>query len=419
MKKVYLTSLGCKVNQYEIQLLMEQFEAAGCVIVSQPEAAEICVINTCSVTYNSDRKSKKAIEKIIRLNPQAEVIVCGCCVDNEYSSVNSILGPKYFVSNKNKLNIPNLLGLNKSNIVKGIKSFSHKGRGFVKIQDGCDNYCSYCIVAYTRGSAQSRSQDDILEEIKRLTANGCKEIVLTGINIGYYGKDTNSSLIGLLKEATAIKNLGRLRLSSLNPDDIDLNLIKFVKNSQKICKHFHVSVQSADTRILKLMNRKYTGEYLVKTLQTIRKEMPSVSFSGDFICGFPQETDNNFKKTLNLINDFDFIRSHIFTYSDRKKTAAYNFRSKISDKVKKERSKVLKDASYKAASRYINKFINRELEVLIEYKLDAKTGMHRGYSGNYIKTLVENLPTNFRGHLIKVRVLKAIENQLISRPKIP
>ena len=418
LKKVYLTSLGCKVNQYEIQLLREQFEALGCSIVSQPVAAEICVINTCSVTCNSDRRSKKAIEKIMRLNPQAEVIVCGCCVDNEYSSVNSISGPKCFVPNKDKQNIPSLLGLNVDNSINGITSFFGKGRGFVKIQDGCDNYCSYCIVAYTRGDAQSRSQDDILKEIKQLTANGYREIVLTGINIGYYGKDTSSSLAGLLRKATAIKNLGRLRLSSLNPDDIDLNLIKVVKNSQKICKHFHISVQSADTRILKLMNRKYTGEYLVKTLQTIKKEIPSVSFSGDFICGFPQETDNNFKKTLKLINDFDFIRSHIFTYSDRKKTAAYNFKSKVSDKIKKERSKVLKDASYGAASRYINKFINQELEVLIEYKPDPKTGMHRGYSGNYIKTLVENLPMNFRGQLIKVKVLKIIENQVISCPKI-
>lgn len=419
MKNIYLTYLGCKVNQYEIQLLKEKFEAADCRIVTNPEEAEICIINTCSVTDKSDKKSKRMIEKIMRLNSKADIVVCGCCVDNEFSLIHSIRGPRHFVLNKDKLNIPDLIGLNVNESIKGITNFSRRGRGFVKIQDGCDNYCSYCIVAYTRGKAQSRRQEDIVTEIKNLIANGYREIVLTGINIGYYGKDINSSLLELLEKVSKIDNLGRLRLSSLNPDDINLDLIKHIKNNSKICKHFHISIQSADTQILKMMNRKYTGEYLVETLEKIKKEIPSAGLSGDFICGFPQETDSNFKQTLNLINSFDFIRAHIFTYSDREKTTAFKFSCKISHKIKKERSKALKIAAFKSAGRYIDKFINQELEVLVEYGIDTKTQMHCGYSDTYIKTLVKDLPNSFKGQLIRVKALKNVENQVISCLKLP
>ena len=418
MKKIYLTSLGCKVNQYEIQFLKEQFEAVGCSIVSRPEMAEICIVNTCSVTSNSDKKSKKNIEKIMRVNPQADIVVCGCCVDNEYSLVNFIQGPKHFVPNKDKMNIPHLLNFN-CNSIRGISSFSNMEKGFVKIQDGCDNYCSYCIVAHTRGKARSRNQEDILTEIKQLTANGYREIVLTGINIGYYGRDTDSSLLELLREASKIDNIGRLRLSSINPEDINLALIKFIKTSNNICKHFHISIQSASTQMLKLMNRKYTGDYLVKTLKTIKKEMPLAGLSGDFICGFPQETDEHFKKTLDLIKDFDFVKSHVFIYSDREKTAAYKLAAKVPDKIKKERSNALKEVASIAANRYMNKFIDSELEILVEHKPDVKTQMYCGYSDTYIKTLIRDLPATYEGQLIKVKVLKSAENQLISCLKNP
>jgi threonylcarbamoyladenosine tRNA methylthiotransferase MtaB len=419
LKKIYLTYLGCKVNQYEVQLLKEWLQTLNCCIVSNPEDADICIINTCSVTANSDKKSKKTVEKIMQLNSQADIVVCGCCVDNEFSSVNLIRGPKYFISNENKLSIPKILGITKDNCINGITTFSDREKAFVKIQDGCDNYCSYCIVAHTRGVAQSRNKDDILTEIKQLTANGYREIVLTGINIGYYGKDNASNLVELLKEAVTINNLGRLRLSSLNPDDINLDLIRFIKENDKICNHFHISIQSADAQILKIMNRKYSSKHLMEILQTIKDEIPSAGLSGDFICGFPQETDSNFQNTLNLFNNFDFIRSHIFTYSDREKTAAFRLKPKIPDRIKKDRAKILRRAAFKSANRYINKCIGQEIEVLVEHKPDSKMQMLCGYSDTYIKVLVKNLPVSYKGQLIKVKVLNNTENRVISCLKKP
>jgi threonylcarbamoyladenosine tRNA methylthiotransferase MtaB len=413
LKKVYFTSLGCKVNQYEMQLLREQFEIAGFAIEQRPQTADICIVNTCSVTSNSDKKSRKAIERIIRLNPQACLVVCGCCVDNEYSTVNLIEGPQYFIKNKDKLKIPQFFNIGPSGI-EGITRFSERDRAFVKIQDGCDNYCSYCIVAYTRGKPQSRSEASILNEIEGLAANGYKEIVLTGINIGYYGRDTNTDLFDLLNKATKIEGLGRIRLSSINPEDINEPLIETIKDNDKICNHLHISVQSASEKILNLMNRKYSEAYLLNTLDKIRIMIPHIGLSGDFICGFPQEGDKDFKKTLNLIKKYEFIKTHIFTYSDREKTVASSFEAKVEESIKKQRSQALKIISCQAADNFIKRFIGKELSVLVEFSPDRQSGYYCGYTQNYIKTLIKDASREFRGSIVSVEVQKSEGNRAVS-----
>jgi threonylcarbamoyladenosine tRNA methylthiotransferase MtaB len=414
LKKIYLTSIGCKVNHYEIQLLREKLLNAKCKIVDDFRLADICIINTCTVTSKSDHKSKKIIQKISKKNPTSIIAAIGCCVNNEFSCTRGMDGVSFFVGNKKKDTVTKMLGLKTDNEINYITDYFNRDRAFVKIQDGCDNYCSYCIVAYTRGKARSRSKEDILKEISLLTAKGFREIVLTGINIGYYGRDLGLSLRDLLNDCLKIRNLGRLRLSSLNPEDISPELIELICTNDKICDHLHISIQSGDSQILKLMNRKYNREDLLNLLDALRKKSPDMGLSGDFICGFPGEDEEMFKNTLRLVTDFDFIKTHVFTYSDRKKTAANKMKPKITDRIKKQRSAVLKNASYDSATRFLSKFKNKELNVLIEQKVDKESGLLGGYSQNYIKTLVKNATNNLRGKITRVKVSDLDNNQVVS-----
>lgn len=414
MKRVYLTSIGCKVNHYEIQLIKEKLLKAKCEIVSDFHQADLCIINTCTVTAKSDHKSKKIIQKISKENPAAVIAAVGCCINNEFSCIRDLDNVSFFAGNEKKESIVKIIGLQTDDEANGITDYFNRDRAFVKIQDGCDNYCSYCIVAYTRGKARSRSKEDILREISLLSSKGFKEIVLTGINIGYYGRDIGTDLTNLLKDCLKISNLGRLRLSSLNPEDINPELIELICAEDKICPHLHISIQSGDSQTLKLMNRKYNRRDLLNLFDILLKKIPEIGLSGDFICGFPAENEKRFNNTLRLVTDYDFIKTHVFTYSEREKTAAYKMKPKIPDKIKKQRSKALKDASYDSAGKFIKKFINRELQVLIEQKADKKSGLLSGYSQNYIRVLIEKASDDLKGRIVRVKVSDLCDNQALS-----
>ncbi|MCK5305705.1 MAG: tRNA (N(6)-L-threonylcarbamoyladenosine(37)-C(2))-methylthiotransferase MtaB [Candidatus Omnitrophica bacterium] len=405
MKTCLFKTIGCKVNQYETQLLRESFSANGYLEVSDEKEAGVCVVNTCTVTKKSDGKSKRVITRIIRKNPQARVIVTGCAVDNEFSAVNKIEGVSLFVRNLNKSKIFSLVnGGNRSRPVDVITAFSNRDKAFVKIEDGCNNFCSYCIVPFTRGRAGSRDAGEIEREVGNLCRAGYKEIILTGINIGFFGRDTGKGLVSLIEGLMSIKSLGRLRLSSIDPQDIDTALINLIKSSDKLCGHLHISVQSADDNVLKLMNRRYDRKLLQNLLERLKREAPNIGLSADFICGFPGEDDNCFKNTLELIEKYDFVKIHIFTYSDREKTAAFKYKDKVAPDTKRKRALLLQEVSAESAVRYKRRFAGKRVEVLVEEMPDKISNLLCGYSDNYIRVLLKNAKNHHKGSIVPAKI---------------
>ncbi len=404
MKKYLFKTIGCKTNQYETQLLREQFSENGFKEAQNDEIPEVCLINTCTVTEKSDKKSKKIIKNIIKRNPKSKIIVTGCGVNNPYSGIKDIKGVDLFISNEDKDKTISFIKKNCTSSVDTINDFFNRDRAFVKIQDGCDNFCSYCIVPYTRGAPRSRDANKVEQEVKELIRAGYKEIVLTGIRLGFFGKDTGDSLIDLINRLVSLKDLDRLRLSSIEPNEIGKPLIERIKDSDKICRHLHIPIQSGDDGILKLMNRGYKIKSIRILIETLIKEIPDIGISADFMVGFPAESDDNFKNTLKLVHDYDFVKTHIFSYSDRRGTAAYNFDKKVARETKKERASLLKQASLKSAGRFKKRFINRILDVLIERQTDKRTHLLCGYTDNYIRTHITNGKESFKNNIIPTKI---------------
>jgi threonylcarbamoyladenosine tRNA methylthiotransferase MtaB len=402
--KVLFKTIGCKTNQYETQLLREQFLKNGFRQVKRLEVPDVCLINTCTVTAKTDKKTKKIIKKIISQYPGAKVIATGCGVDNPHSGITTIEGVDLFIGNEKKNKVLSYIKEKFSNSIDVISSFSNRDRAFVKIQNGCDNYCSYCIVPYARGKPQSRSLLKIEEEAKNLIGAGYKELVLVGTHLGFFGQDRETDLPALLDKLISIKELGRLRLSSIEPNEINQQLISRIKNSDKICRHLHLPIQSADDRILKKMNRKYKMKLVRSLIERLIKEIPEIGISCDLMAGFPGEDDNNFKKTLNFIKKYDLVKTHVFSYSDRKQTAAYNFKPKVSKEVKTERALLLKKASLESAARFKKKFLKKELEVLVEEQPDKKTKLLCGYTDNYIRVNLINGKDYLKGRLTPIQI---------------
>ncbi len=415
MNRCLFKTLGCKTNQYETQLLREQFLENGFSEVDDVNEADLFIINTCTVTSNSDKKSERLIRSLIRKNPKARVIVTGCCVDNPYSRVKDIKDVDLFIANKDKDKIISYIKDDYVNSIDTIKNFSIRDRAFVKIQDGCNNFCSYCIIPYTRGKPVSRDLKKIEEEVRNLTKSGYKEIVLTGIHIGLYGYDLGTNLLELIDRLISIRDLARLRLSSIDPNEIDRSLIERMKDSDKICRHLHISIQSGDDRILKRMRRRYKAKFLYKLLDYLKKEIPEIGISSDFMIGFPGESDKNFKNTLSLVKRYDFVKTHIFTYSDREKTESYNFKNKLSEDIKRERAEILKEESLKSSMRFKKSFLSKRLNVLVESRKDKQSYLLGGYTDNYIRTLILDANINHINSIIPARIIQIEENNTYSK----
>ena len=415
MNRCLFKTLGCKTNQYETQLLREQFLENGFSEVDDVNEADLLIINTCTVTSNSDKKSERSIRSLIRKNPKARVIVTGCCVDNPYSRVKDIKDVDLFIPNKDKDKIISYIKDDYVNSIDTIKNFSIRDRAFVKIQDGCNNFCSYCIIPYTRGKPVSRDLKKIEEEVRNLTKSGYKEIVLTGIHIGLYGYDLGTNLLELIDRLISIRDLARLRLSSIDPNEIDRSLIERMKDSDKICRYLHISIQSGDDRILKRMRRRYKAKFLYKLLDYLKKEIPEIGISSDFMVGFPGESDKNFKNTLSLVKRYDFVKTHIFTYSDREKTESYNFKNKLSEDIKRERAEILKEESLKSSMRFKKSFLTKTLNVLVESRKDKQSYLLGGYTDNYIRTLILDANINHINSIIPARIIQIRENNTYSK----
>lgn len=418
MKKTAFYTLGCKVNQYETEAMSELFANAGYEITDFSDKADIYVINTCSVTNMGDRKSRQIIHRAKKSNPNAIIAVTGCYAQTAPDEVLSIDGVNIVIGTKNRKNIVSLIeALDADSNVNHvsdimtthefeelhIKKYSNRTRAFIKIQEGCNQFCSYCIIPYARGPVRSRKMQDILDEIHILAANGFKEIILVGIHVASYGIDLeNSSLEKLITDVDAIDGVERIRLSSIEPMTLNQQFIDNIKNSKKLCHHFHISLQSGCDETLKRMNRKYTTSQFKSITDGLRAAFDDVAITTDIMVGFPGETDEEFESTVNFARQIQFSDAHIFQYSQRRGTPAAKRPDQISPSVKERRSKIIIAETQRMRDEFLNRFIGKTMRVLFEQP--AKDGLYEGKTDNYITVHApseDNLNDEFRNVLLE------------------
>jgi len=422
--KIAFYTLGCKVNQYETQAVAELFKESGFEIVDFDSKADVYVINTCTVTNISDRKSRQAIKKAKKLSPQSIVVVMGCYPQvypqevEKIEDVDIIIGTKdrqkivdyvrQYLEDKKKIVAINEDYKREAFEELKISEFNERSRAFIKIEEGCDQFCSYCIIPYARGAVRSRSLKSIEEEVIRLVQKGYKEFVITGINISSYGKDLDEkvTLIDVIERVNKIEGVKRIRLSSLEPVIMNGEFIERLLSFDKLCHHLHLSLQSGSDKILKLMNRHYTTAQYQSIVDRIREKWDDVAFTTDIIVGFPGETEEDFNATLDFVQKIGFSRIHVFRFSPKKGTKAYEMPNQVDSKEKERRSKIMKEVAASLSYQFHSKFVGKTLEVLIEQDSDFD-GYYEGYSGNYIRTLIRKSHMIVHGEIYKVKITQA------------
>lgn len=431
MKKVAFCTLGCKVNQYETEAISEMFVKNGYEIVDFEEFADVYIINTCTVTNLSDRKSRQMIRRAKKNNQNSIIVAVGCYAQVSPDEVLSIPEVNLVIGTKDKgkiLENINVIkeGMDKVNLVQdimktrefeelGVEVYKERTRAYIKIQEGCNQFCSYCIIPYARGPIRSRSVDYILDEVNKLALNGYKEIVLTGIHIASYGKDIkNTSLLDIIKKVHEIDGVERIRLGSIEPTTITQEFVDEISKLHKVCPHFHISLQSGCDSTLKRMNRKYTTDEYSAAVKLLRDSIEDVSITTDVMVGFPGETEEEFLSTVNFLKEINFAAMHVFKYSQRKGTPAADFKEQVSPQKKDERSNVLIELSSKMTEEFNKRFEGRVVDVLFEQDVKGKNGLIEGLTSNYIKVLCEGQSDLF-GQIKKVKLLKAEEDYVLGQ----
>lgn len=406
-KKIAVYTLGCKVNQYESDCMMDILKQEGSIIVPFNEAADSYIINTCSVTNMAERKSRQIIHRAKKLNPDAVIIAAGCYVQAEKETLEQDLGIDIIVGNNRKKDIArildeyfskqivldNYIDINKTNEYEEItliKPTEHC-RAYVKVQDGCNNFCSYCIIPYTRGRIRSKELAEVVNEIKGLADKGIKEVVVTGINLSSYCDSLGNDLLILLQRLSAVEGIRRIRMGSLEPRIITDRFLQGISGINKICPHFHLSLQSACNATLKRMNRKYTIEEYAEKCELIRSYYDRPAITTDIIVGFPGETDEEFNITESNLEHLNLYEMHIFKYSKRKGTVAADMPNQVPDKVKEDRSNILLDMAKRHKKSYEDSFAGEALEVLVE-EYDEQEGKYyiKGHTDRYIDVKYES-----------------------------
>ena len=423
MKRAAFYTLGCKVNQYETEAMAELFKKAGYDVCQYDESADVYIINTCSVTGMSDRKSRQIIRRAKKQNPDAVVAVCGCYAQTAADEVLAIDGVNVVIGTQDRKNIVEIVeAQTAASSYNGVRDilrchefedlsvtrYSERTRAFIKIQDGCSQFCSYCIIPYARGPVRSRAEDDIIAEIRALAENGFKEIILTGIHVASYGADTNTGLASLLMKIDEIDGIERVRMSSIEPMAIDSGFINIVKASQKLCHHFHLSLQSGCDETLKRMNRKYTTAEFAGIVNGIRDYFPDAAITTDIMVGFPGETDDEFAQSLDFVKKTEFADAHIFQYSKRRGTPAARRTDQIDPQVKEQRSKLMIAETEKSRSKFLSAAVGKVEPVLFERGSD---GMYEGKTGNYI-TVFAPAETDISGKILPVRLINSDNTSL-------
>ena len=405
-RTVGIYTLGCKVNQYESEAIAEYLEANGISILPLPAFCDAYIINTCTVTAESDRKARQFIRRAIMKNPNAYIVVTGCLAQSAPEDIAKINGVdficgngvkllaakkivEYFNTNKQKADVEISVGnINDADFEKMSITKFDRTRAYVKIEDGCENHCSYCIIPSARGKIRSKAPNDIITEVETLVKNGCKEIVLTGIETASYGKDLGDiTLSDLLCKIDKINGIERIRLGSLDPSLITHDFVNKISKLQKLAPHFHLSLQSGSSRVLALMKRKYNANMAMRAIKLLRENIPHVCFTTDVIVGFPQETDEDFKDTLNFVKEAQFLTVHIFPYSSRKGTEAAKMKGQIDKKEKCRRLHSLEKITNASTAYVLNSEINTSpiKKVLFE-TFDGKYAY--GHTDNFLEVAV-------------------------------
>lgn len=432
MSTVSFCTLGCKVNQYETEAMTNLFAEAGYTIKEFGEKCDIYVINTCTVTGTGDRKSRQMIHRAKKANPDAIIAVVGCYSQIAPDEVKKIDGVSLVLGTNDRCRIVELTEkamrekkqtVSVGDIMKSrsyedmwVSSYASRTRAFVKIEDGCTEFCTYCIIPYARGPVRSRSLESIGREVKALAKNGFKEIVLTGIHIASYGKDTkNSTLLDVIRLVGSVDGIERIRLGSLEPRILTESFIEGIKEEKKVCNHFHISLQSGCNETLRRMNRKYdTAEY-EKSVELLRKYFYKPAIATDIMVGFPGETDEEFEASLEFMKKIRFADAHVFVYSNRKGTKADTFSGQVDKHVKEERARRMSNCVNELKKQYLKSHIGTAAEVLAEH--ETSPGVYEGHTTDYIKVLI-NSEKDISKSIVRVQLTEEKNGVLLGEIKI-
>ncbi len=424
MKRAASHALGCKVNQYESEAIAELFAERGYDIVDIDDVADVYIINTCTVTNFGDKKSRQLIRKVKRQNPEAIVAAVGCYAQTAPEEIKKIEGVNLIIGTKGRKDIVELVESYKPEMgvvctvgkIAGEREFERlsinkladRTRAYLKIQDGCSQFCSYCIIPYARGPIRSRNPEDIMDEVHILAENGFKEIILTGIHVASYGKDLKgTSLIDIIRSVQETEGIERIRFSSVEPNIITKKFMSELSKMDKVCDHFHLSLQSGCDRTLKRMNRRYDSDGYMRAVELIKKYMPDAALTTDIIAGFPGETEEDFEESLKFAEKVGFSKIHAFPYSPKRGTPAAVMPDQIQNAVKNERTARLIELSDRMGHEFISGFVGKTMPML--YEREIKDGIYEGYTTNYIRVSAES-GRNLKNNIVNTELLR-VENE--------
>lgn len=428
--KVAFATLGCRVNVYESEAMTEKFIKEGYEVTSFDEFSDVYVINTCTVTNMGDKKSRQMISRARRKNPEAIIAVVGCYSQIASEEISQIEGVDVVLGSRNKGEIVYWVNrareerkqiVEVSDVLKNkqfeelsIEEYQDKTRAFLKIQDGCNRFCSYCLIPFARGAVCSKEPEKIISEVKELAKNGFKEIILSGVHTASYGVDLegNWSLVKVLEEINEVEGIERIRIGSIDPTFFSEGVIEKIVELKKMCPHFHLSLQSGCDTTLKRMNRHYTAEDYKVVVENLRRYMPDVSITTDIIVGFPGESEKEFNETYDFLSGIKLSKMHIFKYSPRTGTKAAEMDFQVDGNIKEQRSNKLIELNSKNEKEFMEKFLNREMDVLYEEEVKGREKYYIGYTPNYIKVITHS-EEDLKGRILSTKLMSAESENMI------
>lgn len=432
-----ITTLGCKVNQCESEALAHHLSETGWHVSDPGTCADVCIINTCTVTQKAAMQARQAIRQARRTHPHATVIVTGCYAQTEPDAVKAIPGVDYIIGNSDKHDIARILAditgrrsspichcrdMSEERLFRPLPAIStgSRTRPFLKIQDGCNTFCTYCIVPYARGRSRSMPEDEVMSRIRELKQSGYREVVLTGIHLGCYGLDLSpqSSLLSLMRRIEDSRCIDRVRLSSVEPHELNSDIIRLVSQSDIFCRHFHIPLQSGDDRILGKMHRPYTRSFFRDLVLQIHNLMPDAAIGVDTLIGFPGESPEAFENTYSLIQELPVSYLHVFPFSPRKSTPAERFPDKVPHRVIKARCQRLRELGHQKKNGFHTNAVGKLTQILVEEKKDPTTGLLKGLSSNYIPVLIEG-DEHLKNTIVTVRLERLKQRDLMSGSLTP
>lgn len=432
MVKVAVATLGCKVNHYESAGIVEKLAAQGAKVVPFSSVADLYIVNTCTITAKTDFQSRQLVRRAYRTNPSAPIVVTGCYAQIAPQELARLPGVRMVAGTEMKERLPGII----RDIIDGeqridvgdisskkifsdlpVTSFPGQTRAYLKVQDGCNAFCSYCIIPYARGRSRSLPEGDVIRQVQALTEAGHREIILTGICLGAYGRDLPSptDILGLLKRIEEDTDLDRLRISSLNPTDISDGMIEHLRGSRLLCRHLHLSLQSGDNRILGLMRRGYTTDQVNDLVVKLQTAIPGIAVGMDVITGFPGEGEEEFRNTSRFIENIRLAYLHVFPYSRRPGTAASSFPDQVMKAVRKERAALLRDIGNRKRVAFNGGFMGETLSVLVEGTPDKETGWMKGFSDNYVPVLIPDGDPSLAGRIVPVTGDRMLREKVVGR----